>query len=105
MKAGAVITKLFSSLELITQGRGPGVGERSWRGWAVTVITNLFSSLDSIVQGLGTGVVEWLWGGYAVTGVTLNRFYSLHYLLPFVIAGLVGLHLWALHLVGQNSPP
>lgn len=72
--------------------------------WAVTVITNLFSSLDSVVKGLGTTIVEWLWGGYAVTGVTLTRFYSLHYLLPFVIAGLVGLHLWALHLVGQNSP-
>jgi ubiquinol-cytochrome c reductase cytochrome b/c1 subunit len=72
--------------------------------WAVTVITNLFSSLDSIYKGLGTAVVEWLWGGYSVSGVTLNRFYSLHYLLPFVIAGLVGLHLWALHLVGQNSP-
>jgi ubiquinol-cytochrome c reductase cytochrome b subunit len=72
--------------------------------WAVTVITNLFSSLDSIYKGLGTTIVEWLWGGYSVSGVTLNRFYSLHYLLPFVIAGLVGLHLWALHLVGQNSP-
>jgi len=72
--------------------------------WAVTVITNLFSSLDSIYKGLGTAIVEWLWGGYAVSGVTLTRFYSLHYLLPFVIAGLVGLHLWALHLVGQNSP-
>jgi ubiquinol-cytochrome c reductase cytochrome b subunit len=72
--------------------------------WAVTVITNLFSSLDSIIDGLGTTIVQWLWGGYAVSGATLNRFYSLHYLLPFVIAGLVGLHLWALHLVGQNSP-
>ena len=72
--------------------------------WAVTVITNLFSSLDSIFAGLGTTIVQWLWGGYAVTGTTLNRFYSLHYLLPFVLAGLVGLHLWALHVVGQNSP-
>ncbi len=72
--------------------------------WAVTVITNLFSSLDSIVNGLGTTIVQWLWGGYSVSGATLNRFYSLHYLLPFVIAGLVGLHLWALHVVGQNSP-
>ena len=72
--------------------------------WGVTVITNLFSSLDSIWKGLGTTIVEWLWGGYSVTGVTLNRFYSLHYLLPFVIAGLVALHLWALHVVGQNSP-
>jgi ubiquinol-cytochrome c reductase cytochrome b subunit len=72
--------------------------------WGVTVITNLFSSLDSIWKGLGTTIVEWLWGGYSVSGATLNRFYSLHYLLPFVIAGLVGLHLWALHIVGQNSP-
>jgi ubiquinol-cytochrome c reductase cytochrome b/c1 subunit len=72
--------------------------------WAVTVITNLFSSLDSIISGLGTTIVQWLWGGYSVSGTTLNRFYSLHYLLPFVIAGLVGLHLWALHVVGQNSP-
>jgi ubiquinol-cytochrome c reductase cytochrome b/c1 subunit len=72
--------------------------------WAVTVITNLFSSLDSIFNGLGTTIVQWLWGGYAVTSTTLNRFYSLHYLLPFVIAGLVGVHLWALHVVGQNSP-
>jgi ubiquinol-cytochrome c reductase cytochrome b subunit len=72
--------------------------------WAVTVITNLFSSLDSIVGGLGTAVVQWLWGGYAVTGTTLTRFFSLHYLLPFVIAALVGMHIWALHVVGQNSP-
>src|SRR5919109_1974439 len=47
--------------------------------WGATVITNLFSSLDSIWPGLGTAIVEWLWGGYSVTGVTLNRFYSLHY--------------------------
>jgi ubiquinol-cytochrome c reductase cytochrome b subunit len=72
--------------------------------WGVTVITNLFSSLDSIWKGLGTTIVEWLWGGYSVSGTTLNRFFSLHYLLPFVLAGLVGLHLWALHIVGQNSP-
>ena len=72
--------------------------------WAVTVITNLFSSLDDVISGLGTTVVQWLWGGYSVTGVTLTRFYSLHYLLPFVIAGLVGMHIWALHVVGQNSP-
>jgi ubiquinol-cytochrome c reductase cytochrome b/c1 subunit len=72
--------------------------------WGVTVITNLFSSLDSIVPGLGTKIVTWLWGGYSVSGVTLNRFYSLHYLLPFVIAGMVILHLWALHIVGQNNP-
>ena len=72
--------------------------------WAVTVITNLFSSVDSIIPGLGTRIVQWLWGGYAVSGATLTRFYSLHYLLPFVIAGAVGLHIWALHKVGQNNP-
>lgn len=72
--------------------------------WGVTVITNLFSALDSIYAGLGTAITEWLWGGYAVTGVTLNRFFSLHYLLPFVIVGLVALHIWALHVTGQNNP-
>ncbi len=72
--------------------------------WGATVITNLFSSLNEIVSGLGTTIVEWLWGGYAVSGVTLNRFFSLHYLLPFVIAGLVVLHVWALHVAGQNNP-
>ena len=72
--------------------------------WGATVITNLFSSIDAIIPGLGTKVVTWLWGGYAVGAPTLNRFFSLHYLLPFVIAGVVALHIWALHLVGQNNP-
>lgn len=72
--------------------------------WGVTVITNLFSSLNEVIPGLGTVIVEWLWGGYSVSGTTLNRFFSLHYLLPFVIAGLVMLHIWALHVVGQNNP-
>jgi ubiquinol-cytochrome c reductase cytochrome b subunit len=72
--------------------------------WAVTVITNLFSSLDSIISGLGTSIVQWIWGGFSVNGATLNRLFSLHYLLPFVIAGLVGLHIWALHVTGNNNP-
>jgi ubiquinol-cytochrome c reductase cytochrome b/c1 subunit len=72
--------------------------------WGVTVITNLFSSLDQVIPGLGTAIVQWLWGGFSVTGTTLNRFYSLHYLLPFVIFGLVILHVWALHVAGQNNP-
>jgi ubiquinol-cytochrome c reductase cytochrome b/c1 subunit len=72
--------------------------------WAVTVITNLFSSLDSIIPGLGTTIVEWIWGGFSVGNPTLNRLYSLHYLLPFVIAGLVVLHIWALHVPGNNNP-
>src|ERR1700681_1316454 len=68
--------------------------------WAATVITNLFSAIPVV----GESIVTWLWGGYAVGNPTLNRFYSLHYLLPFVIAGVVVLHLWALHMVGQNNP-
>jgi ubiquinol-cytochrome c reductase cytochrome b/c1 subunit len=68
--------------------------------WAATVITNLFSA----IPGIGEAVVTWLWGGYSVGNPTLNRFYALHYLLPFVIAGVVGLHIWALHVVGQNNP-
>jgi ubiquinol-cytochrome c reductase cytochrome b/c1 subunit len=68
--------------------------------WAATVITNLFSA----IPGIGEPIVNWLWGGYSVGNPTLNRFYSLHYLLPFVIAGVVVLHIWALHVVGQNNP-
>ncbi len=68
--------------------------------WGATVITNFFSAIPLV----GTAVVEWLWGGYAVSGVTLNRFFSLHYLLPFVLVGLVALHIWALHVSGQNNP-
>jgi ubiquinol-cytochrome c reductase cytochrome b/c1 subunit len=68
--------------------------------WGVTVITNLFSAIPFV----GDAIVKWLWGGYSVSGVTLNRFFSLHYLLPFVIAGVVVLHVWALHVVGQNNP-
>ena len=68
--------------------------------WGATVITNFFSAIPVV----GEAVVIWLWGGYSVTGVTLNRFFSLHYLLPFVIAGLTILHIWALHVAGQNNP-
>jgi ubiquinol-cytochrome c reductase cytochrome b/c1 subunit len=68
--------------------------------WGVTVITNLFSAIPIVGEGIRT----WLWGDFAVSGVTLNRFFSLHFLLPFVIAGVVILHIWALHVVGQNNP-
>jgi ubiquinol-cytochrome c reductase cytochrome b/c1 subunit len=68
--------------------------------WGATVITNFFSAIPVV----GEAVTVWLWGGYSVTGVTLNRFFSLHYLLPFVIFGLVILHIWALHVAGQNNP-
>ncbi|MEI9887381.1 MAG: ubiquinol-cytochrome c reductase iron-sulfur subunit [Rhizomicrobium sp.] len=72
--------------------------------WAATVITNLFASLDQIVPHLGSTIAIWLWGDFAVGDATLNRFFSLHYLLPFVIAGVVGLHIWALHVPGNNNP-
>jgi len=68
--------------------------------WGATVITNLFSALPFV----GEPIVTWLWGGYSVGNPTLNRFFSLHYLLPFAIAGVVVLHVWALHVVGQNNP-
>ncbi len=72
--------------------------------WAATVITSLFSAFDQVVPHLGTAITTWLWGGFGVSDATLNRFYSLHYLLPFVIAALVGLHIWALHVPGNNNP-
>ena len=72
--------------------------------WGATVITNLFSSLDGVIPGMGTAIVQWLWGGFSVGNATLNRFFSLHYLLPFVIMGIVILHVWALHTAGQNNP-
>jgi ubiquinol-cytochrome c reductase cytochrome b subunit len=72
--------------------------------WAATVITSLFSSIDQIVPHAGTAITTWLWGDFAVGDATLNRFFSLHYLLPFVIAGVVVLHIWALHVPGNNNP-
>ncbi len=73
-------------------------GSMSFAG--ATVITNLFSAIPLV----GGSVSHWLWGGYAVGDPTLNRFFSLHYLLPFMIVGVVGLHVWALHVAGQNNP-
>ncbi|HEY0234433.1 MAG TPA: cytochrome c1 [Afipia sp.] len=68
--------------------------------WGATVITNLFGAIPFV----GDSIVTLLWGGYSVGNPTLNRFFSLHYLLPFVIAGVVVLHVWALHVAGQNNP-
>jgi quinol-cytochrome oxidoreductase complex cytochrome b subunit len=68
--------------------------------WGATVITNLFSAIPWV----GESIVTWLWGGFAVGNPTLNRFYSLHYLLPFLIVGVVILHIWALHQFGSNNP-
>jgi ubiquinol-cytochrome c reductase cytochrome b subunit len=68
--------------------------------WGATVITNLFSAIPWI----GDAIVTWLWGGFSLGNPTLQRFFSLHYLLPFVIVGVVVLHLWALHVHGSNNP-
>jgi len=68
--------------------------------WAATVITNIFASIPIV----GNPILELLRGGFAVGNPTLNRFFSLHYLLPFVIAAVVVLHIWALHVPGNNNP-
>jgi ubiquinol-cytochrome c reductase cytochrome b/c1 subunit len=68
--------------------------------WGATVITNLFSAFPIV----GETIVTFLWGGYSVDNPTLTRFFSLHFLLPFMIFGVVILHVWALHVTGQNNP-
>lgn len=69
-------------------------------GWGATVITSLFSAFPVI----GEPLVTWLWGGFSVDNPTLNRFFALHYLLPFVLVGVIFLHVWALHVTGSNNP-
>jgi quinol-cytochrome oxidoreductase complex cytochrome b subunit len=68
--------------------------------WGATVITNLFSAMPFI----GPSLVEWMWGGFSVDNATLNRFFALHFLMPFMIVGVVFLHVWALHVTGSNNP-
>jgi len=68
--------------------------------WGATVITNLASAIPVV----GEPIVQWLWGGFSVDNATLNRFFSLHYLLPFLIVGLVIVHLSLLHTTGSNNP-
>lgn len=68
--------------------------------WGAQVITGFFSA----IPGVGETIRIWLLGGYAPDAAALNRFFSLHYLLPFVIAGVIVLHIWALHIPGSNNP-
>nr|YP_009192113.1 cytochrome b [Angaria neglecta]ALK03357.1 cytochrome b [Angaria neglecta] len=68
--------------------------------WGATVITNLFSAIPYI----GKDLVQWMWGGFAVDNATLTRFFSLHFILPFAIAGMSILHLLFLHQSGSNNP-
>lgn len=68
--------------------------------WGATVITSLFTALPVV----GQTIVDWLWGGFTVNNATLNRFFSIHFFLPFVIAGLTIIHLALLHKDGSNNP-
>nr|AMO26923.1 cytochrome b [Amynthas sp. 2 JS-2012] len=68
--------------------------------WGATVITNLFSAIPYI----GKSLVEWIWGGFAVDNATLNRFFSFHFILPFIIIGATILHIMFLHQTGSNNP-
>lgn len=68
--------------------------------WGATVITGIFSAIPVV----GEPIQTLLLGGFSVANPTLNRFFSLHYLLPFIIAAVVVLHIWALHVPGNNNP-
>jgi ubiquinol-cytochrome c reductase cytochrome b subunit len=68
--------------------------------WGATVITNLFTAIPII----GQNIASWLWGGFSIGNATLNRFFSLHYLLPFLIAGIAATHLSVLHITGSSNP-
>ena len=68
--------------------------------WGATVITNILAAIPVV----GDTIQTLLWGGYSVGSPTVNRFFSLHFLLPWMIAGVVVLHVWALHVTGQNNP-
>nr|QOL00515.1 cytochrome b [Aiolopus thalassinus tamulus] len=68
--------------------------------WGATVITNLLSAIPYI----GKELVQWVWGGFAVDNATLNRFYTFHFVLPFMIAAMAAIHLFFLHQTGSNNP-
>lgn len=68
--------------------------------WGATVITNLFSAIPYF----GPEIVNWIWGGFAVDNATLTRFFAFHFLIPFLVAALVIIHLLFLHQTGSNNP-
>nr|WGO58092.1 cytochrome b [Rhabdoblatta orlovi] len=68
--------------------------------WGATVITNLLSAIPY----MGVDLVQWVWGGFAVDNATLNRFFTFHFLLPFIVAAMVMIHLLFLHQTGSNNP-
>lgn len=89
---------LFLMIATAFMGYSLPFGQQSL--WGISVITSLFS----VVPFVGTELVQWLWGGFSVNNATLNRFFSLHYLLPFLIAGASIVHIAALHHKGSNNP-
>ena len=68
--------------------------------WGATVITNLFS----VFPYFGPRLVRWLWGGFSIDNATLTRFFALHFLLPFILSGARGLHIFYLHTTGSSNP-
>nr|YP_010531214.1 cytochrome b [Blasticotoma filiceti]UXW93449.1 cytochrome b [Blasticotoma filiceti] len=68
--------------------------------WGATVITNLMSAIPY----LGTNLVQWIWGGFSIDNATLNRFFTIHFMLPFIISALIMIHLMFLHSTGSNNP-
>ena len=95
---GMVLNLERSTVKVVLFGSERAIGQMSF--WGATVITNLFSAIPHA----GESLAQWLWGGYSVNNATLNRFFSLHYLLPFAIAGMAVAHLSLLHYSSSNNP-
>lgn len=92
------VTIFFASIATAFLGYVLPWGQISF--WGATVITNLISTIPYI----GSIIVIWIWGGFSINNATLNRFFSLHFILPFIILLLVIIHLYFLHLTGSNNP-
>ena len=92
------VIMLFLMIATAFMGYSLPFGQQSL--WGISVITSLFS----VVPFVGTELVQWLWGGFSVNNATLNRFFALHYLLPFLIAAASVAHIAALHQKGSNNP-
>nr|QXG82709.1 cytochrome b [Kyklioacalles sp. BMNH 1043787] len=92
------VTILFMVMATAFMGYVLPWGQMSF--WGATVITNLISALPY----LGENIVQWIWGGFSINNATLNRFYSFHFLLPFIVSALAIIHLFFLHQTGSNNP-
>ena len=101
MKMNGILGRIGIFLLMIVTafiGYVPPWGQMSF--WGATVITSLASAIPVV----GDTIVTWLWGGFSVDNATLNRFFSLHHLLPLILVGASLLHLAALHQYGSNNP-